>query len=42
MVTPGDGALYVTLLLIARHLERILKHSVSVAEQAAAGAPIGA
>jgi phosphate transport system protein len=42
MVTPGDGALYVTLLLIARHLERILKHSVNVAEQAAAAAPIGA
>lgn len=40
MVTPGDGALYVTLLLIARHLERILKHSVSVAEQAAAAAPL--
>jgi phosphate transport system protein len=40
MVTPGDGALYVTLLLIARHLERILKHSVSVAEQAAAAAPV--
>src|SRR5580704_8576668 len=42
MVTPGDGALYVTLLLIARHLERIMKHSVSVAEQAAAAAPVAA
>jgi len=40
MVTPGDGALYVTLLLIARHLERIMRHSVSVAEQAGACAPI--
>ena len=40
MVTPGDGALYVTLLLISRHLERIMRHSVSVAEQAAAAAPL--
>jgi phosphate transport system protein len=40
MATPGDGALYVTLLLIARHLERIMRHSVSVAEQAAAAAPL--
>jgi phosphate transport system protein len=40
MVTPGDGALYVTLLLIARHLERIMRHSVSVAEQAATCAPL--
>ena len=40
MVTPGDGALYVTLLLIARHLERIMRHSVSVAEQAANCAPL--
>jgi phosphate transport system protein len=40
MATPGDGALYVTLLLIARHLERIMRHSVSVAEQSAAAAPL--
>lgn len=40
MSNPGDGALYVTLLLIARHLERILRHTVSVAEQAAACAPV--
>jgi phosphate transport system protein len=40
MATPGDGALYITLLLIARHLERILHHAVSVAEQAAACAPL--
>jgi phosphate transport system protein len=40
MATPGDGALYVTLLLIARHLERIMRHSVSVAEQSAAAAPV--
>jgi phosphate transport system protein len=40
MATPGDGALYVTLLLISRHLERITRHSVSVAEQAAAAAPL--
>jgi phosphate transport system protein len=40
MATPGDGTLYVTLLLIARHLERIMRHSVSVAEQSAAAAPV--
>ena len=40
MVSPGDGALYITLLLISRHLERIMRHSVSVAEQAAAAAPL--
>ncbi len=40
MATPGDGALYVTLLLICRHLERIMRHSVSVGEQAAAAAPL--
>ena len=40
MATPGDGALYVTLLLIARHLERITRHSISVADQSAAAAPV--
>jgi hypothetical protein len=40
MAIPGDGALYVTLLLAARHLARILRHSISVAEQSAAAAPL--
>jgi phosphate transport system protein len=37
---PGDGALYVDLMLICRHLERILRHAVCVAEQAAEAAPM--
>ena len=36
---PGDPAAYVNLLLICRHLERIARHSVNVAELAAAAAP---
>jgi phosphate transport system protein len=40
MANPGDGAIYVTLLLIARHLERIVHHAVTVAEQAANAAPV--
>ena len=39
LVAPGDGSLYVNLLLILRHLDRIVRHAVSVAEQAAAAAP---
>jgi phosphate transport system protein len=31
----GDGTSYLNLLLICKHLERILRHTVSVAEQAA-------
>jgi len=41
---PGDVTAYVNLLLICRHLERILRHAVCVAEQAAeaaSGAPAG-
>ncbi len=36
---PGDGRVYLNLLLIGKHLERILRHTVCVAEQAAASAP---
>ncbi len=35
---PGDVTAYVNLLLICRHLERILRHAVCVAEQAAEAA----
>ena len=37
--TPGDVTAYVNLLLICRHLERIMRHAVCVAEQAAEAAP---
>jgi phosphate transport system protein len=36
---PGDVTHYVNLLLICRHLERIMRHAVCVAEQAAEAAP---
>jgi len=36
---PGDVTAYVNLLLICRHLERITRHAVCVAEQAAEAAP---
>jgi phosphate transport system protein len=36
--TPGDVTAYVNLLLVCRHLERILRHAVCVAEQAAEAA----
>jgi phosphate transport system protein len=36
---PGDATSYVDLMLICRHLERILRHAVCVAEQAADAAP---
>jgi phosphate transport system protein len=32
---PGDATSYVNLMLISRHLERILRHAVCVAEQGA-------
>ena len=35
---PGDVTAYVNLLLICRHLERILRHAVCVGEQAAEAA----
>ncbi|HVO96836.1 MAG TPA: PhoU domain-containing protein [Bryobacteraceae bacterium] len=38
--TPGEGMAYVDLMLICRHLERILRHAVCVADQAADAAPI--
>jgi phosphate transport system protein len=31
---PGDATIYVNLLLVCKHLERILRHTVCVAEQA--------
>jgi phosphate transport system protein len=37
---PGEGAFYVDLMLICRHLERILRHAVCVAEQAADASPV--
>ncbi|MGA2741348.1 MAG: phosphate uptake regulator PhoU [Bryobacteraceae bacterium] len=36
---PGDVTAYVNMLLICRHLERIMRHAVCVAEQAAEAAP---
>jgi phosphate uptake regulator len=39
--TRGEGMVYVDLMLICRHLERIMRHAVCVADQAAAAAPIG-
>jgi phosphate transport system protein len=37
---PGEGAFYVDLMLICRHLERILRHAVCVADQSADAAPL--
>jgi phosphate transport system protein len=37
---PGDGGVYVHLLLICKHLERIARHAASIGEQAAATAPL--
>ena len=39
--TPGAGTVYVDLMLICRHLERILRHAVCVADQAAGASPLG-
>jgi phosphate transport system protein len=36
----GEATTYLDLLLISRHLERILRHAVSVADQAARAAPL--
>ena|SRR5271167_2869995 len=38
---PGQGTLYVNLMLICRYLERMLRHVVCTAEQAAGAAPMG-
>ncbi len=38
---PGDATIYMNLMVICRHLERILRHAVSVADQAAEAAPQG-
>ena len=38
---PGDASTYVDLMLMSRHLERILRHAVFVSEQAADSAPFG-
>ena len=38
--TPGDTTTYVDLLLICRHLERILRHAICVADQAADASPL--
>jgi len=38
---PGEAAAYVELMLICKHLERILRHAVCVADQAADAAPLG-
>ena len=38
---PGDTTSYVDLMLISRHLERILRHAVCVAEQAVDAVPPG-
>jgi phosphate transport system protein len=37
---PGEGVIYVDLMVICRHLERILRHAVCVADQAADAAPV--
>jgi len=38
--TPGEATAYVDLMLVAKHLERILRHAVCVADQAADAAPL--
>jgi phosphate transport system protein len=37
---PGDATTYVDLMLVSRHLERILRHAVCVSEHAADAAPL--
>jgi phosphate transport system protein len=37
---PGDTTTYVDLMLVCRHLERILRHAACVADQAAEAAPL--
>jgi len=36
---PGDATMYVDLMLICRHLERIVRHAVCVADEATSAAP---
>jgi len=36
---PGDATVYVDLMLVSRHMERILRHAVCVADEAASAAP---
>jgi phosphate transport system protein len=38
---PGEAAVYVDLMLVCKHLERILRHAACVADQAADAAPFG-
>ena len=38
--SPGEGIAYVDLMLVCKHLERILRHAVCVADQAADAAPL--
>jgi phosphate transport system protein len=40
VTTPGEGTAYVDLMLMCKHLERILRHAVCVADQAAEAAPL--
>ena len=37
---PGEAGSYVNLMMICKHLERILRHAGSVADQAASAAPL--
>jgi len=37
---PGDARVYLNLLFICKHFERIVRHAVCVADQAAAAAPV--
>lgn len=37
----GDATMYVDLMLICRHLERIVRHAVCVADEATSGRPGG-
>jgi phosphate transport system protein len=39
-MAPGEATTYVDLMLVSRHLERILRHAVCVADQAAGAAPL--
>lgn len=36
---PGDGSAYVDLMLVCKHLERIVRHAIYVADEAADAAP---
>jgi phosphate transport system protein len=41
LTASNEGTTYVDLMLICRHLERILRHAVCVADQAAEAVPLG-